>query len=722
MTVDCHDCAICSARRLVITKEKSLVRRARSRSRDRLQRRRTTSTEASTTCSDHSSTDIVSDSSSTDAPTVIERNRDSGGERLEERDSNHNISSSDDVSNRRSSAKDTKVHALVKTKVWRSMDETSTSSSDADSLTAGKVKRSRSSSRGRKKTSSSSGEKPRGSTDSGSENGRKSRSHSRGRKRSTSSVDNAKHIDTPQSSDTERKDAQSRKSRSNSRGRSSTRQCTVSDTELLGKNSSESENEIGRMPHSKSGGQLDLRAITGESKYRESCLTDVRRRGSPSNAATHSTRKAPRGMKDREVESCDESRRHSDPAEMIRVKATIESDRRCSLPATEAEGLMCANYKVPRVSSVVRKATIRKCRSELDGFLSDSKSSSCSSDAESTSSGRHSINSDLDHVSSEVIYECDEDSASCASVAGSCASDNSLMSTSSSRSGTSNDIRNLPSLSDEAPSTPTTPLEDNANSNTDAFGSRSPSFNVSCPAYCSDSGVSCFDSISPLASQTRSAVIKTGEKTVARVRRLNTKTRRSNVGVLSNSREGNRVIKDDNSTHLNSRELEMLIVGSCFGTGKCFESHDTSDYESENGCESLSDFDCQPKHKRSYLEESSGASTPSMKSPSSTAASRLAGTGQSYSPVKASHDRYRSELAKMPKSDFRYKVVMQHSHKALSSIELTLKAGASIYLHHKELEILRTQSPIWVMAYSKSLGRIGFVPAVYVNIRLEDIM
>nr|XP_054749254.1 serine-rich adhesin for platelets-like [Lytechinus pictus] len=597
------------------------------------------------------------------------------------------------------------------------MDETSTSSSDGDSSTASNVKRSRSSSRGRKRTPSSSAEKSRGSIDSGSDNGRRSRSHSKGRKRSTSSLDNTRNINNSVSSDTERKDCQNHKSRPISRGRSSSKQCVVSDTELLGKNSSESENEIGRMPHSKSGGRIDLRAITGESKYRESCLTDVRRRGSPSHSATQSLRKASRGIKDRDVESCDESRRHSDPAEMIRVKATIETDRRCSLPAPEAEGLTCANYKVPRISSVVRKATIRKCRSELDGFLSDSKSSSSSSDAESTSSGRHSTTSELDHVTSEVIYECDEDSASCVSVAGSCASDNSLMSTSSSRSGTSNDIQNLPSLSDEAPSTPSTPLDDNADSPIQAFCSRSSSLNVSCSAYCSDSGVSCFDSISPLASQTRTAVLKTGEKTVARVRRLNTKTRRSNAGSLSHRRDDNRAIKDDNSTHLNSRELEMLIVGSCFGTGKCFDSHDTSDYESEPGCESLSDFDCQPKNKRSSLEESSVESTPSK-----TAASRLAGSGQSYSPVKASRDRYRTELAKMPKSDFRYKVVMQHSHKALSSIELTLKAGASVYLHHKELEILRTQAPIWVMAYSKSLGRIGFVPAVYVNIRLEDIM
>ena len=723
-TDDCHNCAICSARRLVISQEKSLVRRARSRSRDRMQKRHHVTDSEGPSASDQSTDHEVVSDSSTEAPTVIERTQ--NGNRSDNRDSNHNVGSGEDSNHK--PAGQAKSRAVLKARnhgSWgsaeRLSDDTSTtSSSDADSTRAINAKRSRSSSRGRKRPTTNA-DKSSESNDSGhsGDDARRSRSHSRSRKRSTTSVEKLKFAENVSNGNTDRKSGLNHNPRSTSRGRSSTRNTMVaSDTELIMRKTAESDSEVGRLSSSKLGARLDLRTISNsESKYRESCRTDMRRRGSASslNIVGNPWRKTPRISNANECASSDEARRNSDPEEMKCVTAKVGPDRRCSLPGTTAEGLMCASYNMPRVSSLVRKATIKKCRSEPDGFLSDGKSGFCS-DAESTGSGRMSATSDLEDMSKKTIYECDEDSASCVSVDGSCSSDNSSTSHRS--------IHCVSPTNEETSTSPVSPnsaRENSLDSIPETFCSRSPSGAVCCSSYCSDSGVSCFDAMSPIASQTKTAVIKTGEKTVARVRRLNTRTRRSSSGCISTRRDASRFPKEDNSTHLNSKELEMLIVGSCFGTGNCFDSFDTSDYESEPGSESHTDSDCQT-NPRSPTEEGSGDVPQEVKVPVNTVASRLAGCGGSYSPVKASRERARLELAKMPKSDFRHKATLQHPHKALSAVELTVRQGESIYLHPKELEILRNQSPIWVMAYSKRLGRIGFVPAVYVNIRLEDLV
>ncbi|XP_022085665.1 uncharacterized protein LOC110976581 [Acanthaster planci] len=174
-----------------------------------------------------------------------------------------------------------------------------------------------------------------------------------------------------------------------------------------------------------------------------------------------------------------------------------------------------------------------------------------------------------------------------------------------------------------------------------------------------------------------------------------------------------------------AKELENLILASCFGVDKHISGLVTSDYESDTGPEMVKyrtledgrrrkggvsrvvrfvgnkdDSDVTREMKRAQQPKAKGEMSASKKS---------AATIKHPFPTPSIDSHFPSQLT--------VRACVLNSHKAMSHAEMSVQPGDVVYLRPEDFK----QRPLWVMAYSRASGERGLIPSVYLADQLDTL-
>ncbi|XP_071790268.1 uncharacterized protein [Asterias amurensis] len=166
-------------------------------------------------------------------------------------------------------------------------------------------------------------------------------------------------------------------------------------------------------------------------------------------------------------------------------------------------------------------------------------------------------------------------------------------------------------------------------------------------------------------------------------------------------------------TRQSSKELENLILGSCFGVDKHGSSLVTSDYESDTGPDtvrsSLVEDTKRKKGGASRVVRFVGAEDLTKELHNKNQQLRIQGPKALNQPAAATKHSNQSTSSNHVLTKLTTPASVLHNHNALSKAEMSVYRGDVVYLSRDDFE----QRPPWVIAYSSSSKQVGLVPSMY---------
>ncbi|XP_072044072.1 uncharacterized protein [Amphiura filiformis] len=235
-----------------------------------------------------------------------------------------------------------------------------------------------------------------------------------------------------------------------------------------------------------------------------------------------------------------------------------------------------------------------------------------------------------------------------------------------------------------------------------------------------DSGTSCSDD--------RSSPNNSGKENELTQHKADNQSNTSSDSGYRSPTSGGNVTKD-------WKDLETLVLSSCFGEEVKVQKKpvvSTSDYESESGYDDKvvrsdaskntfkqtamrmksterfqeSDEDqCDGKHQKNVQRRSPKKSKYN---------------GQRNRPTNSNQELSLKVTSKgIDISNLTTKVRARLNHKAMSSAEMSVLRGDTLYLNR---ESLASRNTLWVRAYSTNTGDAGLVPTVILSSRMEDLV